>query len=112
MKRSNIFAYIELSKLVGELQMAGTSEKLKEKLKSQSAYFRILEPKYFSDSLTKDWEGILHVVKQNGVKVNVTGGKPLSNALYNTIEGFTYSECQILAEQIYAVFEKMKQEFI
>lgn len=111
MKKSNIFAYIELSKLVGELQAAGTSEKLKEKLKSQSAYFNIIQPKYFSESLINEWEGILYGIKQRQIRIN-KDDKLFSNTLHSTIENLTYTECQILAEQVYTVFEKVKKEFV
>ena len=110
MKKSNIFAYIELSKLVEELGRAGTSEKLKEKLKSQSAYFNIIEPRFFSESLIQEWEGILYYTKQKGVRVDEEG-RVVSNAIANTIESFTYNECQKLVDQVFVLYEKVKKEF-
>ena len=110
MKKSNIFAYIELSKLVGELQTAGTTEKLKEKLKSQSAYFNIIEPKYFSDSLINEWEGILYMIKQRAARVDESAKIGL-NAIYSTIDSLTYTECQMLADQVYNLYDKIKKEF-
>ena len=110
MKKSNIFAYIELSKLVEELKLAGTSDKLKEKLKAQSAYFSIIEPRYFSESLVGEWEGIVYLTKEKGTRVD-EDGKVISNAIYNTIENFTTSECQKLVEKVYEVYEKVKKEF-
>jgi hypothetical protein len=109
MKTSNIFAYIELSKLVEELKRAGTSEKLKEKLRTQSAYFNILEPRYFSDSLTDEWESILEFTKRKGVRVDEEG-RVISNAIPNTIESLTLSECQRLADQVFSVYEKLTRE--
>ncbi|WP_149240247.1 hypothetical protein [Dyadobacter sp. 32] len=111
MKTSNIFAYIELSKLVEELNRAGSSEKLKEKLKAQSAYFNILEPRYFSDALVHEWEKILAFTKQKGAKVDEEG-RVVSNAIPNTIESLTIMECQILVEQVYSLYEKLKNEIL
>jgi hypothetical protein len=109
MKKSNIFAYIELSKLVEELRQSST-EKLKDKLKAQSAYFNILEPKYFSDALVQEWEGILSFTKQKGARVD-EDGNVVSNAASNSIDSLTLSECQSLAERLDRIFEKVKQEF-
>jgi hypothetical protein len=109
MKTSNIFAYIELSKLVEELKLAGTSEKLKEKLRAQSAYFNILEPRYFSDSLTDEWESILEFAKRKGVRVD-EDGRVISNAIPNTIESLSLSECEKLVKQVFLVHEKLTKE--
>jgi hypothetical protein len=109
MKTSNIFAYIELSKLVDELSNVSSSEKLKEKLKTQSAYFNILEPRYFSDSLVNEWEGILNFTKTKGAKVD-DDGRVIANAIPNTIESLTALECQRLVDQVYALYEKVKKE--
>jgi hypothetical protein len=110
MKKSNIFAYIELQKLVDELQQATATGKLKEKLKTQAAYFNIIEPRHFSEPLIPAWEAILAASKQKGPAVDQEGNV-ISNAVSNTIEGFTGKECQSLADQVYALFEKVKQEF-
>ena len=110
MKKSNIFAYIELLKLVDELKEAAANDKLKEKLKAQAAYFNIIEPRHFSEPLIPEWEAILAVSKQKGPVVDQEG-KVISNAISNTIDGFTNKECQILADQIYTLFEKVKKEF-
>jgi hypothetical protein len=109
MKTSNIFAYIELSKLVEELKHASASDKLKEKLKAQSAYFNILEPRYFSESLVHEWENILDFTRQKGAKVD-EDGRVVSNAVPNTIESLTLLECQRLVEQVNTLYEKLKKE--
>lgn len=111
MKKSNIFAYIELSKLVDELKMVGTSEKLKEKLKAQSAYFNIIEPRYFSESLVGEWEGILYLARQKGARKD-DEGKVISNAISNTIENLSYNECQKLVDQVFILHEKVSREFV
>jgi hypothetical protein len=109
MKKSNIFAYIELTKLVEELR-ASPSEQLKQKLKSQSAYFNIIEPRYFSEDLINEWESILSVLKQKGAKVNEEG-RVVSNAISNTIESLTEKECQSVVERVYTLYDKVKVEF-
>jgi hypothetical protein len=109
MKKSNIFAYIELTKLVEELRTSA-SEKLKQKLKSQSAYFNIIEPRYFSEDLINEWENILSVLKQKGAKVN-EDGKVVSNAISNTIDNLTDKECQSVVERVYTLYDKVKVEF-
>ena len=110
MKKSNIFAYIELSKFVEELKPALASGTLKEQLRAQSAYFNIIQPKYFSDSLVQEWEGILVFSKQKGARVD-DEGKVVSNAISNTIENLTSNECQKLAEKVFVLYEKVKMEF-
>ena len=110
MKKSNIFAYVELSKLVEELKHAGSSEKLKEKLKAQSAYFNIIEPRYFSENLVSEWEGILYLTKQKGARTDEEG-KVITNAIYNTIESFNNTECQKLVDKLYSLYDKVQSEF-
>ncbi|MCE7066464.1 hypothetical protein [Dyadobacter sp. CY326] len=110
MKKSNIFAYIELTKLVEELKASSSSSHLKQKLKSQSAYFNIIEPRYFSDSLINDWEGILSLIKQKGVKVNEEG-KVVSNAVSNTIDHLSDRECEVLVDRVYTLYDQVKREF-
>ncbi|TLU99008.1 hypothetical protein [Dyadobacter luticola] len=110
MKKSNIFAYIELTKLVDELKTSPESASVKQKLKSQSAYFNIIEPRYFSDGLVGEWENILSVIKQKGAKVNEEG-KVISNAVSNTIDQLEEKECQALVDKIKVVYAKVQQEF-
>ena len=109
MKKSNIFAYIELTKLVEEVETSA-SEKLRQTLKSQSAYFNIIEPRYFSEDLISEWENILSVVKQKGAKVN-DEGKVISNAISNTIDYLSDKECQLIVERVYNLYHKVKVEF-
>ena len=111
MKKSNIFAYIELSKLVEELKVSASSGQLKQKLKSQSAYFNIIESRYFSDSLVTEWEGILSVIKQKGVKVN-EDGQIVSNAVSNTIDHLSDKECEALVDKVYTLYDEVKREFL
>ena len=110
MKKSNIFAYIELTKLVEELNVPADSGELKQKLKSQSAYFNIIEPRYFSEELIGEWESILSSIKQKGVKTN-DSGQVISNAVSNTIDQLTDRECQALVSKIQMVYSQVKQEF-
>lgn len=110
MKKSNIFAYIELTKLVEELKVAGESGRLKQKLKSQSAYFNIIEPRYFSEGLINEWESVLSVIKQKGAKLS-DEGKVVSNAVSNTIDHLSDKECQLLVDKVYSIYDQVKKEF-
>ncbi|KQS31457.1 hypothetical protein ASG33_14195 [Dyadobacter sp. Leaf189] len=109
MKKSNIFAYIELTKLMEELR-APADGMLKQKLKSQSAYFNIIEPRYFSEDLIGEWESILSVIRQKGAKTD-GDGKIISNAVSNTIDHLSEKECQALVDKIAAVYAQVKKEF-
>ncbi len=108
MKKSNIFAFIELTKLVEELKV--DQSKLRQKLKSQSAYFNIIEPRYFSEGLIGEWESILTVIKQKGAKVNEEG-RIVSNAVSNTIDHLTDKECQLLVERVHSIYDSVRKEF-
>ena len=110
MKKSNIFAYIELSKLAEGLRVSSALEKQKEQLKSQAAYFNIIEPKYFSDDLMIEWENILGSTKKLGAKINEEG-RIVSNAVTNTIENMTDAECRVLVDRVNAIYDKLKKEF-
>jgi hypothetical protein len=110
MKKSNIFAYIELTKLVDELNTSAEPGKIKQKLRSQSAYFNILEPRYFSEVLVGEWENILSIVRQKGAKTN-EDGKIISNAVSNTIDQLTEKECLVLVDKIQTVYAQVKREF-
>ncbi|SDE27372.1 hypothetical protein SAMN04487996_104227 [Dyadobacter soli] len=108
MKKSNIFAFIELTKLVEELKV--DQSKLRQKLKSQSAYFNIIEPRYFSEGLVGEWESILTVIKQKGAKVNEEG-RIVSNAVSNTIDHLSDHECHSLVERVQTIYDSVKKEF-
>lgn len=108
MKKSNIFAFIELTKLVDELKV--DQGKLRQKLKSQSAYFNIIEPRYFSESLVNEWESLLSVVKQKGAKVNEEG-RVVTNAVINTIDHLSDSECQMIVEKVNSIYDRVRKEF-
>lgn len=108
MKKSNIFAFIELTKLVDELKV--DQGKLKQKLKSQSAYFNIIEPRYFSENLTKEWESLLSEVKHKGAKVNEEG-RIVTNAVINTIDHLSDRECQVIVEKVNSIYDRVRKEF-
>lgn len=110
MKKSNIFAYIELSKFVEELRKSEEQGLLKERLKSLSAYFKIIESRYFSDTLIPEWEGILSYTRQKKAGVD-EGGNVISNSISNSIESLSLTERQQLVKQINELFEKVKIEF-
>lgn len=108
MKKSNIFAYVEVSKLVETLQSSASP--IKETLKSQAAYFNIIDPKYFSDRLVTDWTAILDSVKQHGPVIDAEG-KVIMNAISNTIEKMSENECTRLKNEVLSLHEKLKKEY-
>ena len=110
MKKSNIFAFIEFSKLAEGLRTSSDKGKLKEQLKSQAAYFNIIEPKYFSEDLVGEWENILGSTRKSGAKVNEEG-RVISNAVTNTIEQMSDVECKVLVDRVNALYDKLKKEF-
>ncbi|WP_025762427.1 hypothetical protein [Dyadobacter tibetensis] len=110
MKKSNIFAFIELSKLVAEISKAENPAQLKQKFKSQSAYFNILESRYFSDGLVPEWEAILKLIQKKEALVDESG-RVIMNATANSLDHFTDQECKNLANKISALFQKVEKEF-
>lgn len=111
MKQSNIFTYVELSKMVESLSLAGTSGKLKERLKAQAAYFNILDPKYFSEQLSAEWEAIVIFIKKGGSRLNEEG-RVVANPVTNTIDCLTEDECNDFVGRLYHLYDKLKSEFV
>ncbi|MBE9463759.1 hypothetical protein ACFP1I_08815 [Dyadobacter subterraneus] len=107
MNKSNIFVYIELSKLVANL----TANVLlsKETLKAQAGYFNIINGKYFSDVLCPEWEQIASELKQKGPKKDQEG-KIKNNAFVHTIDQMSQQECINMIFRITALYEKVKLE--
>ena len=105
--KSNIFVYIELSKLVSNL----TANVLlsKEILKSQAGYFNIITGKYFSDALCPEWESIASELKQKGQEKDQEG-KIKTNAFINTIDQMSQQDCIDMVFRITALYEKVKLE--
>ena len=89
MEQSNIFAYIELSKMIQELDSANSTEDLKIKLKNQSAYFKIIEPRYFSEFLEEEWLAVLAITNQKEVKRDGKG-RVISCSIRNSIEVYHF----------------------
>lgn len=106
--KSNIFVYTELSKLVGSLNSNILLSK--QYLRSQAAYFNIIVPKYFSDSLSPEWESITIQIKKMGPKFD-KDGKLTANAIINTIDQMTSEECISLAMRVISLYDKVRIEF-
>jgi hypothetical protein len=109
-KKSNVFAFIELSKLVETLQNDSRHASLKEKLKSQSSYFNIIDAKYFSDALIEEWTDLQKVATRLGI-MRDENGFVIMNAVRHTIENMTEEECALLVKRIYTLADKVKKEF-
>ncbi|WP_247237824.1 hypothetical protein [Telluribacter sp. SYSU D00476] len=106
MKKSNIFAYVELSKLVGNLH--DQASPLKEQLRLQAAYFNIIDTKFFSDQLARDWQAILGTVKPTEFILK-DGRKPL-NQVSNTISTLTEEECRQIVKCLRDLHQKLEAE--
>lgn len=108
MKQSNIFVYIELSKLTDGLRRDGLDAK--QCLKQQAGYFNIITPKYFSDTLSPEWIHIAREITKVGPKLDANG-QILTNAIVHSIEQMSQSECLALCRRICDLYEKVKLEF-
>ena len=106
--KSNIFVYTELSKLVSSLNSNILLSK--QYLRSQAAYFNIIVPKYFSDSLSPEWESITNQIRKMGPKFD-KDGKLTANAIINTIDQMTSEECISLAMRVISLYDKVRIEF-
>lgn len=108
MKQSNIFALIELTKLVEAL---GTDpSRVRHRLISNAAYFNIIHPRFFSQRLAGQWEAILAIVNQKGPMLDGQG-RVQANAAAHTIAHLSEADCLAVAERIGHVHEKLKLEF-
>ena len=111
MKQSNIFVYIELSKMIDALCIDDKSENLKIKLLQLSAYFNIIEPRFFPESLREVWENIIKLAGSKGTKHDEQG-RIISSEFTNTITGWTSAECQRLVDSIAGLYGNLKLEFL
>jgi len=108
MNKSNIFVYIELSKLVSGL----TTNVLlaKNSLRIQSSYFSIIPTKYFSDDLSPEWENILRKIKFHG-PLKDEDGTILMNDIVHSIDRLSQLDCVALAMSIINLHQKVMMEF-
>jgi len=111
MNKSNIFVYIELSKMLNELNTANSESEqgCKKKLIQQSSYFKIIDRRFFSTNLEQDWERILNLVSFKGGKLNERG-KQISSPYTHTIESLTEEQCQQVIGMIADLHERVKSE--
>ncbi len=108
MKKSNIFAYMELKKLVDNLQHPHPS--IKETIVTQAAYFHILDPKYFSDELAPEWTGIREKLGYS-TTVALKGQQFLKNTMLSHVESITEKECQEIIQGIHKILSRLSHEF-
>ena len=108
MLKSNIFVYIEISKLIANLTLDELTSK--KQLQSQAGYFNVLPIKYFSDALAPEWDAISEDIRRAGPIMDGEG-RMIRNAIANTIDQMTPSECVKITRRIMALFEKLEQEF-
>jgi len=106
-EKSNIFVYVELSKLTTSLSTDPSF--CKKALKAHAGYFNIIDAKYFSSQLAPEWERILTLLKEKGPQLNQEGFIE-KNAFRNTLFQMSSQQCIDLTNQILLLFEKVKIE--
>jgi len=107
MSKTNIFVYVELSKLVSNLNISSTVSK--EILKQQAGYFNVIGSNYFSDTLNPEWENIVSELKQEGPALD-DDRKIKANAFINTIDQMSQQDCHNMIYRITSLYEKVKSE--
>ena len=96
--------------MVESLSQLSNEAKVKDQLKAQSAYFNIIDPKYFSDQLSSEWIDMVQFIKKHGTALNEEG-KIVLNAINNTINEMSDEECRKFIGRIYDFHDKLKVEF-
>lgn len=107
MDKSNIFVYIELSKLAANL--TADIELSKQRLKSQVGYFKIIPGKYFSDTLRPEWDSIVSQIHQKD-PAQSDSGRGKAHALVNTIDRMTPEQCVDMSLRVLSLYRKIQQE--
>jgi hypothetical protein len=108
MKKSNIFAYTELKKLVDNLNQPGRAPR--ESIATQAAYFHILDPKYFSEELAPEWAGIRHRLGYSPEQAQ-KGQQMLKSSMQQSIEQLTDTECRDIMARLRKVYDRLSAEF-
>jgi hypothetical protein len=107
MAKSNLFAYVELKKLVENLNQSQGS--LKESLLTQAAYFHILDPKYFSEELAPEWVDIRRRLGYTSEEA-LQGQQFLKNALQETIRTIPEAECREMVAKVKKLLHRLNGE--
>ncbi len=107
MSKTNIFVYVELSKLVSNLNSNRTVSK--EILKQQAGYFNVIGGNYFSETLNPEWENIVSELKQEGPAFD-DNRQIKANAFINTIDRMSQQDCLNMVYRITSLYEKVKSE--
>ena len=108
MKRSNIFAYNELSKFAENLSLSLKS--VKSDLLAQHAYFKLIPSNMFSEDLAPRWESICDHVRRFGPATD-EDNQVITNEVKNTILHMSDQECYDLTDQILKLRNKVAAEF-
>lgn len=108
MKRSNLFAHIELSKFVIGLKL--DPEECRSSLISQHAYFSLIPSRMFSDQLAPEWEEIFAAVSKSG-PVRDEDGRIVASAVKNTIRQMSREECVEIVKRVMRLQQQVAAEF-
>ena len=108
MKKSNLFAYVEMQKMVSNLQRGNRC--LRERLVAQAAYLLILEPKYFSDELATEWRW-LRCRMGYPERGRLRGAAALKTTVQCQLQALSDLECQTLYFALREMFARLSAEF-
>ncbi len=108
MKKSNIFAYVELKKLVDSLNHP--ERPIKDMILGQVAYFHILDPMYFSDELAPEWVDIRDQLGYSAEHAK-KGQQFLKSTMMESLRDLSESDFQDIASRLKGVFTKLSDEF-
>ncbi len=108
MKKSNIFAYIELKKLVDNLHHP--SRALKENFVLQASYFHILDPKFFSEELSPEWN-LLRTRLGYSPEKALQGQLVLKQSMRESIQSLSDAECRDIAARLSSLYARLGHEF-
>jgi hypothetical protein len=108
MKRSNIFAHIELSRFVDELSRDPNQGQAC--LLRLHAYFNIIPLNMLSKELASEWDDICRVVSRLG-PCRDADEQIVSNAVKNTIKQLTNEECFTIIGRVVQLQVRVATDF-
>ncbi|MBB5284570.1 hypothetical protein HNQ92_002713 [Rhabdobacter roseus] len=107
MKKSNIFALVEISKLAAGL--ARYPDDAQKALLSQAAYFLIIDPIYFSEALRPEWEAIQAAMTQREPLLDEKGFT-IMNRVVHTVHQLSPQEQQDVVRRVIGLHDRLQEE--
>jgi hypothetical protein len=106
-KKSNIFAYTELKKMIENLEKCDTD--LRTTIIRQTPYFYLLEARYFSEDLAIKWTELRKRIGYFQCNTQYERNL-LRKSIYYTVRRFTEAECLGIIHQLRGIFEEVVKE--